>query len=106
MQQRHARGSRTCVGGLIVAVGLAIGGAVIARAAAPSSATLSRTSGPVAWDGFAAAAAASPDGEATCVDGTTCDTFTLKLAPADYRGQRVHYKVSWTIAANDYDVYV
>lgn len=108
MQQRQAsrRAARRCAGALTLAVGLAFTASQLARAAAPSSATLSQTSGPVAWDGFAAAAAASPDGEATCVDGTTCDTFTLTLAPADYRGQRIHYKVSWTIAANDYDVYV
>src|ERR687886_539436 len=76
------------------------------RAASPSSGTLSATSGPIAWDGFPAAAAASPDGEATCVEGTSCDTFTLKLAAADYRGMRVRYKASWTNQLNDYDVYV
>ena len=62
---------------------LALTVAALIRAAAPSSATLGPTSGPVAWDGFAVPAATSPDGEATCIEGTNCDTFTLKLAPAD-----------------------
>ncbi|HEV8210914.1 MAG TPA: hypothetical protein VGP77_12360 [Vicinamibacterales bacterium] len=109
MQQRHVTAWSNGLRGaaaFTLAAALAVAGSVLARAAAPSSATLSGTSGPVAWDGFAAAAAASPDGEATCVEGTTCDTFTLKLAPADYRGRRLHYKASWTIATNDYDVYV
>jgi hypothetical protein len=89
-----------------VAAALAVALSALINAAAPSSGTLSPTSGPVSWDGFSAAAAASPDGEATCVEGTTCDTFTLKLAPADYRGKRVRYKASWTNQLNDYDVYV
>jgi hypothetical protein len=93
-------------GALIGAALLALAFSVLTRAAAPSSATLSLTSGPAAWDGFSSAAAASPDGEATCVEGTNCDTFTLTLAPADYRGKRVRVKVSWTNQLNDYDVYV
>src|SRR5258708_2412862 len=76
------------------------------RPAPPPRATLPPTSGAVSWDGLATPAGASPDGEVTCVEGTTCDTFTLKLAPADYRGKRIHYKVSWTNQLNDYDVYV
>src|ERR1700704_5086342 len=93
-------------GALIVAALLGVTFSALTRAAAPSSATLSLTSGPVTWDGFSSAAAASPDGEATCVEGTTCDTFTLKLAAADYRGKRVRVKASWTEQLNDYDVYV
>jgi hypothetical protein len=106
LQTRESRMAFRCISALTIAVALALMGSALAQAATPSSATLSRTSGPVAWDGFSAAAAASPDGEATCVEGTNCDTLTLKLAPADYRGERVRYKVSWTIPLNDYDVYV
>jgi hypothetical protein len=91
---------------LALGLTIAVVVSVLMHAAAPSSGTLSATSGPVAWDGFAAAAAASPDGESTCIENTTCDTFTLKLAPGDYRGKRVRYKVTWTNQVNDYDVYV
>src|SRR6266851_4519384 len=93
-------------GALIIAALLAVTFSVLTRAAAPSSATLSLTSGAVVWDGFSSAAASSPDGETTCVEGTNCDTFTLTLAPADYRGTRVRVKASWTNQLNDYDVYI
>ena len=90
----------------VLALALAFTASAMMRAAAPSSATLGVSSGPVAWDGFSALAAASPDGEATCVEGTSCDTFTLKLAAGDYRGMRVRYKAAWTNQLNDFDVYV
>ncbi|HEX2712457.1 MAG TPA: hypothetical protein VHM88_09575, partial [Candidatus Acidoferrales bacterium] len=75
------------------------------QAAAPSSGTLSKNGGPLSWTGFAGPGAA-PTGEAECVEGVNCDTFVLKLAPGDYTGIRVRYFVSWSISANDYDVYV
>jgi hypothetical protein len=90
---------------LLTAALIAVGLSRLLGAAAPSSATISLTSPSAAWDGFGAVAA-SPDGEATCIDGTSCDTFTLTLAPADYRGKRVRVKASWTNQLNDYDVYV
>jgi hypothetical protein len=90
----------------VLALALAFTASAMMRAAAPSSATLGVSSGPVAWDGFSALAAASPDGEATCVEGTSCDTFTLKLAAGDFRGKRVRYKAEWTNQLNDFDVYV
>jgi hypothetical protein len=109
MQQLHECGSRIPVrlaGAVALAIALTLTWSSLTNAAAPSSATLSLTSGPVSWDGFSAAAAASPDGEATCVEGTSCDTFRLTLAPGDYRAKRVRYKATWTNQLNDYDVYV
>jgi hypothetical protein len=105
LQQSRSRLNRV-VGAIAISIALAFTWSPLSNAAAPSSATLGPGSGPVAWDGFPAAATASPDGEATCVEGTSCDTFTLTLAPADYRGQRVRYRAAWTNQANDYDVYV
>src|SRR5438874_2648266 len=90
---------------LLAAAVLAFGLSRLLAAAAPSSATISAANPSAAWDGFGAVAA-SPDGEATCVEGTNCDIFTLTLAPADYRGKRVRVKASWTNQLNDYDVYV
>src|SRR5213594_2745554 len=88
-----------------VALTLAVTTAALGHAAVPSSGTLSSTSGPIAWDGPNTGGAA-PDGEPTCIEGTNCDTFTLKIAAGTYTGQRVRFKVTWTVAANDYDVYV
>ena len=91
------------------AVALAFGAAcalsVLVRAATPATGTLSAASPTIAWDG-PTTGGASPDGEVTCVDGANCDTFTLKIAPGDYTGKRVRFKVTWAVPADDYDVYV
>lgn len=76
------------------------------QAANPTSGTLSLSSGPVQWDGFSAAPATSQDNEASCQEGTNCDTFTLKLAPGDYAGKRLRFTVTWSNPLNDYDVYL
>ena len=78
---------------------------VVMLRAVPPGATLSSTSGPLSWDG-PSTGGSSPDGEATCIDGTTCDAFTLTVAPGDYTGKRIRFKVSWSVAVDDYDVYV
>lgn len=89
---------------LFVCATLLAGGGAL-RAASPASGTLSPTSGPLSWSGFTGVGA-SPEGELTCVEGVTCDTFTLTIAPGDYRGTRVRFRVAWTNELNDYDVYV
>src|SRR5260221_12737403 len=86
-----------CVAGL-----LAWAGAV--RAASPSSGTLSSSTS-AQWSGTAGVAA-SPDGETTCIDGTSCDVFTLTVASGSYVGKRVRFRLTWGNAANDFDVYV
>ena len=73
-----------------------------AHAATPATGTLT-PGATVSWNGFAAVAA-SPQGETTCTEGSSCDTFTLRLAPGDYTGQRIHFKIAWTNQYNDYDL--
>src|SRR5437763_7788126 len=78
-------------------------------AANPASGTIAVT-GPVApftgtWTGTAAGGS-SPNGESTCVEGTNCDTFRLTVAPGDYTGKQIALKIQWTVAANDYDLYI
>jgi hypothetical protein len=75
------------------------------RAASPSGGTLSSTSGALTWTGFPGPGA-SPEGELTCVDGTTCDTYTVRITPGNYVGKRVRFKITWQNQLNDYDVYV
>ena len=89
----------------LLALVLSAAATSLMRAATPSSGTLSSTSGPITWDG-ASTGGTSPDGEATCIEGTTCETFVLKIAPGSYAGQRVRFKISWSVQADDYDVYV
>ncbi|HEX8651658.1 MAG TPA: hypothetical protein VF708_12530 [Pyrinomonadaceae bacterium] len=79
-----------------------------AGAATPSSGTLAPTdTAHVMWDGFPATATA-PNGEASCVEGENCDTFTLTLTgqPADWAGKKVLVKISWMSPGSDYDLYV
>src|SRR5438552_12466654 len=83
-----------------------------AIAATPSSGTISPSATSVAWDGFPGPAISNDQlnqtstGDANCTDGTNCDAYTLKLAPGDYTGKRIHFSVTWTSPADDYDVYV
>lgn len=74
------------------------------KAASPASGTLGLTTGAVSWTGFAGPGVS--DGETTCVEATNCDTFTLTIAPGDYRGRRVRFKIGWGNELNDFDVYV
>src|SRR2546427_8217916 len=83
------------------ALTLAVTMAALGHAAVPSSGTLSSTSGPIAWDGPNTGGAA-PDGEPTCIEGTNCDTFTLKIAAGTYTRPRVRFKGTWSVAANAY----
>jgi hypothetical protein len=101
--QHPARFVAATVAALSLAAGLGDHGA--AAGASPGGGTLSVTSGPLAWTGFPGPGV-SPEGELTCVDGTTCDTYTLTLAPGSYVGKRVRFKITWTNQLNDYDVYV
>ena len=73
-----------------------------ARAATPAGGTLA-PGATASWKGFAAVAS-SPGGETSCVEGTNCDTFTLRVAPGDYTGQRIRFKIAWTNQNNDYDL--
>ncbi len=48
----------------------------------------------------------SPEGEgATCIEGTTCDTYTLTLS-GDWTGKRVNVNLDWLAPATDYDLYI
>src|SRR3989442_13992211 len=72
-----------------------------AAAASPASGTIAPT-GPVApftgaWTGTATGGS-SPNGESTCVEGTTCDTFRLTAAPGDYTGKQIAIKIKWTVS--------
>lgn len=57
------------------------------RAANPGTGTISPASQPVMWDGTAVGG--TSNGEATCVEGVNCDTFTLTVGgtPADWVGK-------------------
>ncbi len=73
------------------------------RASTPSSGTLSPTNPSVSWTGSIFGAGS---GENTCVDGVSCDSFQVVLAPGDYTGKQIDVTISWAVPAYDYDLYV
>ena len=74
------------------------------RAANPTSGTISPSSPPFVWNGTAVGG--TSNGEATCVEGVNCDTFTLTVAPGDWSNKTIEINFSWVVLAHDYDVYV
>ena len=77
-------------------------------AASPSSGTLApEATTAVTWNGTAAGGA-SPDAEASCVEGLNCDTFlvTFSGTAADWTGRNARVSLSWLLAATDYDMYI
>lgn len=107
MSRLISRSHRTVRSFYAFVIALSIAGLFVSLpglfASTPSSGTLG-VGGRLEWDGFAAAAA-SPQGETTCLEGTNCDTFTVTIAPGDYTGKRVRFRVTWGNELNDYDVY-
>jgi hypothetical protein len=82
--------------------------ATSAFAAQPSSGSISvNTTSPVTWQGTALGGA-SPDGENTCVQGVNCDTFTLTLNGSvnDWGGKAARVRITWSLPATDYDIYI
>ena len=84
-----------------IALLLALGTPVLA--ATPGGATLSNSNVSVTWTGTPSGAGS---GEATCINGVSCDSFQVTLAPGDYTSRHLKVKVSWTIPAFDYDLYL
>ncbi|MFN2635208.1 MAG: post-COAP-1 domain-containing protein, partial [Thermoanaerobaculia bacterium] len=59
-----------------------------------------------AWNGTAAGGT-SPAAETSCVEGVNCDTFNLTLDPlSDWTGKIVSVKIDWSLAVDDYDLYL
>ncbi|HEY0003815.1 MAG TPA: hypothetical protein VGB17_03305, partial [Pyrinomonadaceae bacterium] len=79
------------------------------RAALPAGATLSPSATePVIWTGTATGPASAMSTAASCREGVDCDTFALSLdgSAADWANRAVRIKISWKLAATDYDLYL
>src|SRR6266852_3324947 len=77
-----------------------------AFASDPSSGSVSSNSTtPLTWTGNAIGTP-SPNGESSCVAGVSCDSFTLTVNAGTWTGLRVAVSINWSIAANDYDLYI
>jgi hypothetical protein len=75
--------------------------------ATPSSGSLDPTPGAtLTWTGTAVGGAAADD--ESCVEGVTCDTFTLTITgtPADWQEKTARITFNWPSPVDDYDIYV
>jgi hypothetical protein len=91
---------------LIFTLTLLIGPLPGMLAAAPSAGTLAPAGGTQTWTG--SALGGSSANEATCVEGVSCDTYTLTVSgsPTDWTGKVIAVKIAWTVPAHDYDLYI
>jgi hypothetical protein len=101
--------SVACVAAALLFLSPQLRGIRTAKAATPASGAIAPT-GPVptftgTWTGTASGTGANAH-EADCVEGVSCDTFRLTVAPGDYTGKLVKLKIEWAVVANDYDIYV
>ncbi|NNF07725.1 MAG: hypothetical protein HKN21_13260, partial [Candidatus Eisenbacteria bacterium] len=92
------------LGAVALALLISICGFQPTFAATPSSGTLDSGTTYLSWTGGNISGANSD--ESTCVDGVTCETFTLKLAPGTYPNTRIRVRMDWLLLANDYDLYI
>lgn len=81
-------------------------------AANPAAGSLGPTTAAVTWVGTALGGQGDQSGEAgpetLCIEGRTCDSFTLTLTgtPADWAGKKARVAINWATSAHDYDMYI
>lgn len=78
----------------------------LVRAASPTSGSVNSTAGSSAtWNGTSTGGA-TPEGEATCVENVTCESFTLTVSEGDWTGKFIKVQINWLAIATDYDLYI
>ena len=88
-----------------------------AHASNPSTGSINLNSAAISWQGSALAGGATGDAgiglvtsEEMCVEGVSCDTYTLAIegTPQDWinANKLVHVHLGWTVTAQDFDVYI
>ncbi|MFL6521007.1 MAG: sialidase family protein [Chthoniobacterales bacterium] len=102
----NTRLSRTS---FLLGIAVIVGCCTAAFGANPTEGTLNPGSAtPLQWDGnIVGASVGGAGGEASCVDGTSCDVFTIHLtgSPEAYAGQQLLIQITFS-APQDYDLYV
>lgn len=75
-----------------------------ARAATPSSGTATAAGDTFAWTGGPFTSVNASTG--TCVEGVSCDTFTLELLIPEGKVARVDFRIEWQSSLDDFDLFV
>ncbi len=95
---------------ILASFGIMLG--MISFAANPTSGSLSAAGTALNWVGTGIGGQGDPSGETgaetACIEGRTCDSFTLTLtgSPADWVGKKARVAINWASIAHDYDVYI
>lgn len=115
-----SRNTRRYLAAILILIGFTVA-AILApiseiEAADPTNGTLNPNSTtPITWVGTATGGGALNDAglgvidsEGLCVEGTTCDSYTLTVGgnPSDWTNKLVHIEINWSLPASDYDLYV
>lgn len=102
---------------LLAAVSAALLTQPTAHASNPTAGSINLNSAAITWQGSALAGGATGDAgiglitsEEMCVEGVSCDTYTLTIegTPQDWinANKLVHVHLGWTVTAQDFDVYI
>jgi len=72
----------------------------------PQGATLTPSGTPLTYAGTALGTGCAD--ESTAIEGVNADTYVLTVSgkPSDWKGRLIKFSIDWSIAANDYDLYV
>src|SRR6185312_15690863 len=94
----------------VFVIGLCVLPLLKTRAATPSSGSIGPAGSPVNWNGDVTGTGAT-GGEGQCIDdgpGKNCDSFALTVTgtEAAWLGKLVQVRISWSLPASDYDLYI
>lgn len=76
------------------------------KAASPMAGMLGPTVGTSQSWGGTAIGGTAPNGEGTCVEGVSCDTYRLTTLPGVWTNLMIFIRITWIAPAHDYDLYV
>jgi BNR/Asp-box repeat. len=79
---------------------------LLSFAANPPTGTITVASPPLTWVGTASGTG-DVNGESTCVEGVTCDTFTLTVDPtSNWAGKRIEVRIQQAASYDDTDLVI
>ena len=84
---------------------IAFAGAAPSRAATPETVTLGPSDTEVTWQTPTLAGSAA-ESRGNCVEDVTCDTLVVTILPGDYTGRRLRVGITWTVPADDIDLFM
>jgi hypothetical protein len=73
----------------------------------PQAGSISPTSSSsVQWSGTMSGTPPTAEGTLSCTNGVNCESFVLTVESGTWTGKRIAVSIKWSVAANDYDLYI